>query len=273
MWCSTSSCRDHGPSGTCPGLRRSKSSLSIQRPQLDFLSCGRPVPSQALLADPSCHWAGKAHGGQRRAKTPDSRIAPRCPWKGKRVFPRKCVHRNSPRLHAAAQRRLYNWHCGTVPSLIPAEPPELKKHQKQELSYLPHSVISYLLSDIFHKYFLPPSKFQHSTALERVLLCKRWPKTAACVVLPTDFTAEMENEFLSGRGVRKAVGSPLRRTQFWGFPLHISMISSEVLPKTAVLQHQSRRKPHCYASVWLLYQSSRVLQNTQSLALIKYQCH
>ena len=39
---------------------------------------------------------GKPRGGQGRAKTADSGIAPCCPWKGKRVFPRKHVQHNSP---------------------------------------------------------------------------------------------------------------------------------------------------------------------------------
>lgn len=58
---------------------------------------------------------------------------------------------------------------------------------------------------------------------------------------------------------------------FWGFLLHISLIYLEVLPNTAVLQHQSWRKLLCSASVWLLHQST-AQQNIKSLVLIKHKC-
>lgn len=45
--CSIGSSRDHRSSGICVGLRRSKSSLSIYRPQLDFVFCGRPASSKS----------------------------------------------------------------------------------------------------------------------------------------------------------------------------------------------------------------------------------
>lgn len=268
MWCSTSSSRDHRSSGTSAGLRRSKSSLSIQRSQPDFLSCGRPAPSQALLADPSCHWARRPRGGgQRRAKllTAESHLAA-LGRKNEFFLGNTCTT-----TRPGFVLRL-SWGCATGTAELSPRSSWLSSQNWCTRSKNCHTY----LTDTFRylpQVFPAPVQISALHPPEHVLLGKLRSKTAACVVLPTGFTAEMESEFLSGRGVRKAVGSPLWRTWFWGFPFHISIISSEVLPKTAALQHQSRRKPHCCASVWLLYQSHRALQNIQSLALIKHQCH
>lgn len=172
----TGSSRDHRAPVTCAGLRRPQSSLPTKGPRWPF-----PPRADQLLPKP-CHGA-RAGNAETKLLTAASH---RAPLGGKRTF---AMETRAPQLALAL----------AVAGTARLSPGSSRTHdqnrrcQKQNLSYLSHSAISYLLSDIFHKCLLPPSKSQHSSSPELVFLGELRSRTAACVMLPRGFAAEMES--------------------------------------------------------------------------------